>query len=59
MANKMKEAYLINGVRTPIGNFVGTLSNFRADDMSALTIRELIKRNPDIDPSKVDDVIIG
>lgn len=55
----MNEAYIINGVRTPIGNFGGTLSEVRADDMAALVISELMKRNPGVDPASIDDVILG
>jgi len=50
--------YIINAVRTPIGNFGGTLKNIRTDDLAAIPIRELIKRT-NIDPNKIDDVILG
>ena len=50
--------YIIDAVRTPIGNFGGTLKDVRTDDLSALTIRELIKRNFLL-PLLIDDVIIG
>ena len=53
------EAYIIDGIRTPIGNFGGTLSAVRADDLGALVIQELMKRNPDIDSSAIDEVIMG
>ncbi|HTL82671.1 MAG TPA: acetyl-CoA C-acyltransferase [Bacteroidia bacterium] len=55
----MKPAYLINGIRTPIGNFGGTLSTVRTDDMAAFVIAELVKRNPSVDPSMINDVILG
>ncbi len=55
----MKEAYLVNGVRTPIGNFGGTLAAVRPDDMAALVLKELIKKNPSIDPAAIGDVILG
>jgi acetyl-CoA acyltransferase len=51
--------FIIDGVRTPIGNFGGSLSTVRADDMAALVIKELIARNPGIPADKVDDVILG
>lgn len=54
-----KQAYIIDAIRTPIGNFGGTLSAVRTDDLAAHAIRELIKRNPDLDPASVDDVIMG
>src|ERR1017187_3355467 len=55
----MKTAYIINGVRTPIGNLGGTLSSVRTDDLAALVIKELIKRNPTIDVNEIGDVILG
>ena len=50
--------YIIDAVRTPIGNFGGTLKDIRTDDLSAITLKELLKRNL-IDPKEIDDVIIG
>jgi len=50
--------YIIDAIRTPIGNFGGTLKDVRTDDLGAIPIRELIKRKG-IDPSKIDDVILG
>ncbi len=55
----MKEAYIIDGIRTPIGSFGGTLSAVRADDMGAHVIKELINRNPGIDQEMIADVIMG
>ena len=55
----MNNAYIINGVRTPIGNFGGTLSTVRTDDLLALVIKELISKNKSIDVSKIYDVVIG
>ncbi|MFD3000621.1 3-oxoadipyl-CoA thiolase [Pontibacter toksunensis] len=55
----MKQAYLIDGIRTPIGNFGGTLATVRPDDMAALVINELMKRNPSIDGAEIADVILG
>lgn len=55
----MKEAYLIDAIRTPIGKLGGALSSIRADDLAALSIIEIIKRNPLVDFSEVDDVILG
>ena len=50
--------YIIDAIRTPIGNFGGTLKEVRTDDLGAITIRELVKRTG-IDASKIDDVILG
>lgn len=54
-----KEAYIIDGIRTPVGSFGGTLSAIRADDLAALPIIELVKRNPNIPVNAIDDVILG
>ena len=50
--------YIIDAIRTPIGNFGGTLKDIRTDDLAAIPIRELVSRNK-IDPSKINDVILG
>jgi len=56
---KQMNAYIINGIRTPIGSFGGSLSSVRADDLAAFVIKELVKRNPKIPAEKIDDVILG
>jgi len=53
------EAYIIDGIRTPIGKYQGTLSNVRTDDLAALVIEEIVKRNPNIPKNAYDDVILG
>ncbi len=53
------KAYLVDGIRTPIGSFGGTLASVRTDDLAALTISELLKRNQSLDPASVGDVIFG
>jgi len=53
------EAYIIDGIRTPIGKLKGSLSSIRADDLAAIPIKELLKRNPELDPTSVEDVILG
>ncbi len=55
----MKQAYIIDGIRTPIGNFGGSLSTIRADDLAAMVITELMKRNAIVDPAAIADVILG
>lgn len=52
-------AYILDAIRTPIGNFTGTLSTIRPDDMGALVIEELMNRNSSIPKGAVDDVIFG
>ncbi len=55
----MKDAFIINGVRTAIGNFGGTLAPVRTDDMAALVIKKLMEKNPSVDPADIGDVILG
>lgn len=55
----MQQAYIINGVRTAIGNFGGTLSTVRTDDLATIVLKELMKKNPSVDWTKVGDVILG
>lgn len=55
----MHSAFIIDGVRTPIGNFGGALAPVRTDDLAAIVLKELIKRNPTIDPLQIADVIMG
>ena len=55
----MEQAYIINGLRTAIGNFGGTLSAVRTDDLAAFVLKELMKKNKDVDFSQVGDVIMG
>ena len=54
-----RAAYLVSGVRTPIGRYAGALAGVRPDDLAAHVIRELTRRHPDVDWSTVDDVILG
>lgn len=55
----MKDSFIIDAIRTPIGNFGGSLSPVRADDLAALPIIELLKRNPNIPAEAIEDVILG
>ncbi|HAK10563.1 MAG TPA: 3-oxoadipyl-CoA thiolase, partial [Chitinophagaceae bacterium] len=55
----MKTAYIIDAVRTPIGRYGGRLSTVRPDDMLALVISALVKRNPNVDVHQIEDVIAG
>ena len=54
-----KQAYIIDGVRTPFGNFTGTLSPVRTDDLGAIPIKALTERHPEIPKDAYDDVIFG
>lgn len=55
----MNNVYIIDGVRTPIGKLKGSLSSVRPDDMAAFVIKKLLERNPNIDQSKIYDVVLG
>lgn len=55
----MNEAFICDAIRTPVGKFTGSLSSVRTDDLAAIPIKALIERNPAIDWSAVDDVLMG
>src|SRR3954465_6582426 len=55
----MTDAYILDGVRTAVGNIGGQLSDVRADDMAAHVIRQLVARHPSLDPARITDVILG
>ena len=52
-------SYLIDGIRTPIGNFGGVLAPVRTDDLAAHVIQKLLERHPDLDPAAINEVILG
>ena len=55
----MADAFICDGIRTPIGRFGGGLSSVRADDLAALPIQALLERNPDLDAGVIEEVILG
>lgn len=55
----MKDALIIDAIRTPIGRYAGTLASVRADDLGAVPLKALMERNPGVDWTQVDDVIYG
>ena len=55
----MADAYIVDGVRTPIGSFGGSLSEVRPDDMAAHVIARLLERHPGLDPARIADVVLG
>ncbi|PCJ87018.1 MAG: 3-oxoadipyl-CoA thiolase [Flavobacteriales bacterium] len=55
----MKDSFIIDAIRTPIGNFCGSLASVRTDDLAALPIKKLMERHPDLDPVVIDDLILG
>ncbi|MEN9743208.1 MAG: 3-oxoadipyl-CoA thiolase [Bacteroidota bacterium] len=59
MKNMSQEVYLIDGVRSAIGNFGGTLASLRADDLAAKVIAALVARHPNLNVKEIEDVILG
>lgn len=55
----MSSTFIIDAIRTPIGNFTGTLSAIRTDDLAALVLKELMARNPNLPAEEISDVIMG
>ncbi|MGY1424586.1 3-oxoadipyl-CoA thiolase [Lysobacter sp. A289] len=55
----MTDAFIVDGIRTPIGRYGGALAGIRADDLGAVPLRELLARNPALDPTLIDDVFLG
>ena len=55
----MKKVYIVDFIRTPIGNFGGTLASVRTDDLAVVVLKELLKRNSNVDFSQIGDVILG
>jgi acetyl-CoA acyltransferase len=54
-----KDIFIVDAIRTPIGNFGGSLSAVRTDDLAAIVLKELLQRNAKLDPSAIEDVILG
>lgn len=54
-----KEVYIVDGVRTPIGNFGGALKSVRPDDLAAHVMKTLVDRNTQIDPETIEDILFG
>ncbi len=55
----MKQVYIVEGVRTPIGSFGGSLASVRPDDMAAMVIKALVNKLPGLDLQAIEDVIMG
>ena len=55
----MKTTYIIDAIRTPLGNFGGALATTRVDDLGALVIKTLMDRNPNVPKEAIEDVIMG
>jgi acetyl-CoA C-acetyltransferase len=59
MTQPINDAFICDAIRTPIGRYGGSLKDLRADDLGAIPMRELMRRNPGVDWRAVDDVIYG
>ncbi|MFJ2743828.1 thiolase family protein [Streptomyces sp. NPDC087440] len=55
----LRDVYVVDAVRTPVGKYGGALSGVRPDDLAATVLRELLSRTPDLDPARIDDVFFG
>lgn len=55
----IRDVYVVDAVRTPIGKFGGALSSVRPDDLAAHVVRALMDRTPELDPARIDDVVLG
>jgi 3-oxoadipyl-CoA thiolase len=55
----MRDVFICDAIRTPFGRYGGALSAVRPDDLAAVVLRELLRRNDGLDPAAVDDVILG
>ena len=60
LIKNMKQVYIIDYIRTPIAKFQGGFtSEVRADDLAAIVLKEIVKRNPQIPAEEIEDVILG
>ncbi|GAA1906880.1 thiolase family protein [Streptomyces sodiiphilus] len=55
----LRDVYIVDAVRTPVGKYGGALAAVRPDDLAAHVVRSLADRTPDLDPARIDDVIFG
>lgn len=55
----MRDAFICDGIRTPIGRYGGALSSVRPDDLAVLPLKALMERHPQLDWSITDDIILG
>ncbi|MFI6728629.1 thiolase family protein [Streptomyces atratus] len=59
MTRQLRDIYIVDAVRTPVGKYAGALSGVRPDDLAAGVLRSLLARTPDLDPARIDDVFFG
>ncbi|MCD9140609.1 thiolase family protein [Streptomyces albireticuli] len=59
MNDRIRDVYIVDAVRTPVGKYGGALASVRPDDLAAHVVREVVGRAPGLDPARVDDVVFG
>ncbi|MFF0284951.1 thiolase family protein [Streptomyces sp. NPDC005262] len=59
MTRQLRDVYIVDAVRTPVGKYGGALSGVRPDDLAAGVLRSLLTRTPELDPARIDDVLFG
>ncbi|MEU2856668.1 thiolase family protein [Streptomyces syringium] len=59
MNDRIRDVYIVDAVRTPVGKYGGALAAVRPDDLAAHVVRALVRRTPDLDPARIDDVVLG
>ncbi|MER6567541.1 thiolase family protein [Streptomyces sp. NPDC001093] len=59
MIERPRDVYVVDAVRTPFGRYGGALAGVRPDDLAAGVLRALLDRSPDLDPGRIDDVLLG
>lgn len=59
MSERLREVFVVEAVRTPVGKYGGGLSGVRADDLAACVVKAVVGRVPGLDPSRIDDVVLG
>jgi acetyl-CoA acetyltransferase family protein len=55
----LRDVYVLDAVRTPVGKYGGALAGVRPDDLAATVLRRLLARTPELDPARIDDVFFG
>ena len=53
------DVFIVDAVRTPVGKYAGALAGVRPDDLAATVLAEIVKRSPDLDAARIDDVVFG
>lgn len=58
-SSSLESVVIVDAIRTPIGRYSGGLSSIRPDDLAAIVLKELVQRNPQLDPNDIEDVLLG